>query len=206
MKPNLSNMGPTRDPSIFEHEGTLYHIPGSYGVKLAYLIVGCCVLGIGLWFAWEPASRVMFGVTTEARVVRIVKVTPGGEDKVIRYRLEFANERDRSVSFQHFVEVDSKGERKVMQLGVNSRVKPYANINDRLTVSFYPRGGYAFETWAARTWGIAILYIANGLIFVGLGVPMFLAVGRPIEIDPEAKEGVEKEGVEKESGKADPKS
>jgi hypothetical protein len=201
MKLTPSNMTPTGDPSIFEHEGKLYHIPGSYAVKLAYLIVGIGVLGIGLGFAWPPASRILFGITTKAQVTRIVQITPGAEARVFYYRHEFPHEHDRSVMFQHFVEVENNGERKVMQLGVDSRVAPYANINDRLTVSFRPGDRYAIETWATRTWGVAILYLSIGLIFSGLGIPMFLAVGRPIEIDPEAKDA----SLE-ESGKADQQS
>jgi hypothetical protein len=184
----VSEMSPTDDPSIFEYEGRFYHVPGSFGPKLAYLLLGVAVLIVGIWFAWEPASRVLFGHTASARVVRIVKITPGAEDQVIRYRREFKNENDRSVTFQHWVEVQDRGERRILRLSVDSRVKPYANVNDRVTVSFSKGDTFAFETWQARTWGVAILYAFVGFVFVCLGLPMLLAVGKPIEIDPEAKE------------------
>lgn len=186
MKKVLSQMSPTDDPSIFEHEGSLYHVPGGFGIKLAYVLMGFLLLALGVWFCWEPAGRLLFGQSAEARVIKIVKVTPGMEDITFRYRHEFPGERDRSISFQHFVSVPTAQGEKTLRLGVDSRVKPYANVNDRMRVAFFPNDTYAFNVWQIRSWGIGILYAVIGLAFVGMGIPMLVAVGKPILIDPEA--------------------
>ena len=184
--PDRNAMTPTDDPSIFTHEGKRYHIPGSRTQKLAYLIGGVICLLLGLWFGWDAIGRVLFGQTSEARVVRIVKVVPGAESATYRYRRVFTPERDRSITFQHFVEVTDGTEKRVLHLAVDSRVEPYANVNDRLKVSYYPKDVYAIVPDQARTWGIAALYGVIGLASFAMGLPMFLAVGKPIEIDPEA--------------------
>ncbi len=186
MKIKVSDMTPTEDPSIFEYKGTLYHVPRSLPVKILNLLTGLLILGFGFSFLWEPGGRFLFGNTAEGRVVRVVKSIPGKEDISYRYRREYEPERDRAITFKHFVEVLRGGETRVMQIGVNSRVSPVLNVNDRVRVSFYDDDEYAYETWALRSWGIGILYIIVGLSFAGFGLPMLLAVGKPIEIDPEA--------------------
>jgi hypothetical protein len=190
MKPTVparAAMSPTEDPSIFTHEGKRYHIPGSRPQKIAYVFGGLLCLTLGIWFSWDALGRLLLGQTSEARVVRIVKVVPGAENTTFRYRRALLPERDRSITFQHYVEVTDGVEKRVLRLGVDSRVQPYANVNDRLTVCYYPNDSYAFVPAQARTWGIGALYGVIGLAFVAMGLPMLLAVGKPIEIDPEAQ-------------------
>lgn len=184
--PKVSEMTPTGDPSIFEHGGRRYHVPGSFPQKLVYFLLGCLTLLVGLWFCWDPLGRLLFGERAEARVVRIVKVTPGAGDEIIRYRCKFSDEHDRSVTFQHYVQVMLGGSERTLRLGVDSRVKPYANVNDTLDIVFYKKDIFAFVPWSGRTWGFGVLYAIIGLVFFGFGLPMLLAVGKPIEIDPEA--------------------
>ncbi len=185
MRPKRRDLIPTDDPSIFTSEGRLYHVPRSFAIKLAYLLLGLAVMALGLWFLKDPALAVWLGSVGEGRVVRIVKSIPGAEDQTIRYRRNFPEERDRSITFRHFVEVRENGSPRVLRLGVDSRVKPYANINDRLQVCHIPGAEVAFQVWHIRTWGIGILYAVIGLAFLGMGIPMLLAVGKPIAIDPD---------------------
>ena len=186
MKKNLHSRVPTDDPSIFEEGGRRFHVPGSFTLKAIFLAFGLGVFSIGLLFLWDPVGRLLFGQTASARVVAIVKKTPGTGDVTYRYRRQFPRERDRSITFQHFVSVRHNGEQRILRLGVDSRVEPYANINDRITICFYPEDDYAFAKYHLRSYGMGVLYFAVGLAFVGSGIPMLLAVGRPIEIDPEA--------------------
>lgn len=186
MNPKRKDLIPTEDPSIFTCEGRLYHVPRSFGMKLAYLIVGAAVFALGLWFLKDPALAVLLGSVGEGRIVRIVKTVPGAEDQTIRHRRTFTDERDRSITFRHYVEVRENGSPRVLRLSVDSRVKPYANINDRLQVCHRPGRDIAFQAWHIRTWGIGILYAVVGTTFLGIGIPMLLAVGKPILIDPDA--------------------
>ena len=186
MNPKPEDLIPTEDPSIFTCEGRLYHVPRSFRMKLAYLLVGVGVFCLGLWFLKDPALAVLLGSVGEGRVVRIVKTVPGAEDQTVRHRRTFTDERDRSITFRHFVEVRENGSPRVLRLSVDSRVKPYANINDRLQVCSRPGGDIAFQVWHIRTWGIGILYAVIGITFLGMGIPMLLAVGKPILIDPDA--------------------
>lgn len=174
------------DPSIHEVDGEFYHRPSGFWVKLIYLLAGLAVLGAGISFLWEPAGRIFFGNQAEGRIVRIEVDVPGGENRVYRYRREYEEERDRAITFRHYVSVPWEGRDRVMRLGVDSRVEPYANVNDLIDVSFYDEDEYAYATWHARSWGIGALYTVVGLCFVGTGIPMLLAVGRPIKLDPEA--------------------
>jgi len=176
------------DPSIFEKDGSYYHKPRSFWLKLLYLIAGFGVLSVGINDLWGPAGRAFYGLSGDARVVRIEKVIPGAKTEVYRYRRDFADERDRSITFQHYVAVEENGQERVMRLGVDSRVKPYANVNDVIEVAYYEDDAFAFAKWHARSWGMGIFYAVIGFSFVATGVPMLFAVGRPILIDPESEE------------------
>lgn len=186
MRPELKDLQPTDDPSIFTKGDKRYHVPRTPAVKIATIIMGILITLFAIFFARDPLGRMLFGETAEARIVRIVKHIPGGEDEVYRYRREFEDERDRSISFQHYAQVNHNGDQLVFRLGVDSRVKPYVNVNDRLTISFYPDDEIAFAVYHLRSWGMALLYGVIGLIYIAMGIPMLLAVGKPIEIDPEA--------------------
>ncbi len=186
MNPKREDLIPTDDPSIFSYEGRLYHVPRSFRMKLAYLLFGAAVLALGVWFLKDPALAALVGSIDEGRIVRIVKAVPGGEDQTVRHRRNFHEERDRSITFRHFVEVRENGLPRALRLSVDSRVKPYANINDRFQVSHRPGAEIAFQVWHIRTWGIGILYVVIGIAFLGMGIPMLLAVGKPILIDPDA--------------------
>lgn len=201
MNPKREDLIPTEDPSIFTCEGRLYHVPRSFRMKLAYVLVGAGVFALGLWFLKDPALAVLLGSAGEGRIVRIVKSVPGAEDQTIRHRRTFTEERDRSITFRHFVEVRENGSPRVLRLSVDSRVKPYANINDRLQVCSRPGGEIAFQAWHIRTWGIGILYAVVGLAFLGMGIPMLLAVGKPILIDPDAPPGTAADSAANPSGK-----
>jgi hypothetical protein len=175
------------DPSIIEQDGRYFHRPGGFLPKLIYLLVGSLVLLVGWIFTWDIAGRLLLGQQVTARVVRIEKVIPGVENEVYRYRREYEEEdKDRSITFQHYVAVQEDGKEHVLRLGVDCRVKPYCNVNDRIEVAYYPGEDVAFATWHARSWGMGLLYLLIGVAFVGTGIPMLWTANRLVEIDPEA--------------------
>ena len=118
----------------------------------------------------------------------IVRTEPGEPDQVVRHRKAFKAEGNMGVHFQHWVSIENGAAPLVYRLGVDSRKIPYANVNDRIEVVFFPDDPeeIAFAPGHARTWGIGVLYSAIGLTFLVAGIPMLWAVGKPIVIDPEA--------------------
>lgn len=164
------------------------YTPGYLPHKWAYFAFGMLVFAFSAWLIWEPLGRMLFGERAEARVREIVRVEPGEADQSFLYRRIYEQETNMAVTFRHYVTVQVDGNPVRFRLGVDSRRRPYLNVNDRVTVVYYandPRR-IAYAPGHARTWGMAALYFMVGVCFVATGIPMILTARRPIEIDPEA--------------------
>lgn len=167
-----------------------YHVPGHFWPKMIFLLSSFVFLAFGFSLLWPPLSRVVFGETSEARVVYIEKREPGKEDVTYRYRRSYEREaelNDYSLTFRHYVAVEAENEReKVLRLAIDTRVQPLpeANVNDTVVVSYFPDGDIAYAKFYTRTWAFGVAYCAFGVLLLGIGVPMVWAVGKPIKIDP----------------------
>jgi hypothetical protein len=164
------------------------YTPGYVLHKWLYLAFGGLVLAFALSMVWQPLGRLLFGEHAEGRVREIVRVEPGAPDQSFRHRRTYQPESNMAVTFQHHVSVSINGAPVLFRLGVDSRKLPYANVNDRFTVVYFPDDPdrIAFAPGHARTWGMGLLYLVVGLCFVATGLPMLVAARKPITIDPEA--------------------
>lgn len=162
------------------------YTPGYVLAKLAYLAFGLLLLGFGVALIWQPAGRFLLGETARAPVTQIVRLEPGQPEQIFQYRRNYAPEINMAVTFQHFVSVPIEGRQVLFRLGIDSRKSPYANVNDRLLVAFYPDDPQriAFVANDPRSWGIPVLLLAVASAFVATGIPMLIAARRPIPIDP----------------------
>ncbi|MCD8481196.1 MAG: DUF3592 domain-containing protein [Verrucomicrobia bacterium] len=164
------------------------YTPGYLPQKWAYFAFGILVFMFSAWLIWEPLGRLLFGEKAEARVREIIRVEPGEPDQSFLYRRTFEEETNLRVTFQHYVTIPIDGTSVRFRLGVDSRRRPYVNVNDRVTVVYYANdpGRIAYVPGHARTWGMATLYFMVGLCFVATAIPMLLTARKPIIIDPEA--------------------
>lgn len=188
-RPNLDGrlFGKPGEPDV--------HIARDFWRKVAFLLFSTVLLVIGIWETWGPASRVIFGKTHEARVVRLIRKSPGEAEQAIRIRRQI-EEGDYAYEtrFRHFVEVfDEEGNPAILEMAVASRQTPYALVNDTFTVVHFADGDYAYGLWHHRTWAIGLTFLLMGLTFVPLSAYLLYLVGRPVVIDPEDPKELEKE-------------
>lgn len=179
-------------------------IPQDFWRKLSFVIFSVAILVVGVWELWGPLSRSVFGESGEGRVVRIVRETPGEPAEIIRIRREI-EEGDYSYDtlFRHFVEViDTDGNPLVFELAVASRYTPYALVNESFEVIYFTGEEYAYGLWQYRTWAFGCALVLMGLTFLPLSLYLFNMVGKPIEIDPEDPEQLEKERLAVEGERA----
>ncbi len=180
-------------------------VPGNFIAKVVYLLFSCIVFGIGAWYAWEPLSRMLWGETVSARVAEIRVITPGEPEQVFRYRRPYRDARNFHTNFQHYVAIPIEGTPILHRISVDSRIRPADgyNVNDRINVVYFPDDEHrlAFAYLNPRTWGAAGLFLALGATMLATSIPMLLAVGKPIVIDPEGPPRPEKEEGE---GDAEP--
>ena len=188
------------DPTIHQTEsGDWVHVPGHRLAKLLYLIFSLIVFLFGCWLLWEPLSRLFFGEKATARVVRIERFEPGKETKVIRFRQKIP-EGEHETVFRYTVSVPTaEGASKEMQLGVGSRRNVIANINDKFPVIYFEEDDYVYGQFHHRTWAFGVSVCFLGLVTLLCAIPTYLAVGKPIIIDPEAEEEVTEASKEKEA-------
>lgn len=166
------------------------YVPGDRLPKWLYLGASLLVFGFGFLFLWEPLDRMWFGLTTEARIAEIRVVEPGQPDRVYRYRRAYPTEPNLAVTFQHYVSLNIDNRPVLFRLSVDSRKAPvtFYNVNDTVQVAYHPADPrrLAFAVANARTWGAGALITLVGLVMLATAVPMVRAIGKPIEIDPEA--------------------
>lgn len=170
------------------------YTPGYVLQKWVYLGFGCLVFAFAFWMIWEPLGRLVLGERAEARVREIVRVEPGEADQSFLYRRTYTQETNMAVTFQHYVIVQIDGNPIRFRLGVDSRRRPYVNVNDRVSVVYFPDDPrrIAYAPGHARTWGMATLYMVVGICFLATGIPMLLTARRAIIVDPEAPPPAEK--------------
>jgi len=175
-----------------EREGERYFIPANRLPKLIYLLLACVILGLGCWLNGEILIRLAFGETTEARVSEIRVDAPGKPERSYKYRRPWKDEGEYRKIFSHYVDVIIDGQPVPYRISVDSRRIPieFLNVNDRVDVTFFPddERRVAFAYKQVRTWGMAILFMALGGTMLATALPMYLAVGKPLRIDPEAEE------------------
>lgn len=162
------------------------YTPGWVVAKVLYLAFGLLLTGYGLILIWQPLGRLVFGEVVTAPVTQIVRVEPGIGEQVFAYRRTYSPEVNMAVTFQHYVSVPLDKRTVLLRLGVDSRKIPYANVNDRLRVAYYPQDTrrLAWVVTDPRSWGIPVLLLAVATAFIATGIPMLLAARRPIRIDP----------------------
>ena len=189
------------------------YVPGNLVPKVIYLVLSGIVFGIGAWYAWEPLSRMLWGETTSARVAEIRIVTPGEPEQVYRYRRPYRDTRNFHTSFQHYVVIPIDGMPVLHRISVDSRFRPADgyNVNDRISVVYFPddERRLAFAHLNPRTWGAAGLFLALGATMLATSIPMLLAVGKPITIDPEGPAPDNKKATadaEEEASSGDPQA
>jgi hypothetical protein len=174
------------EPTIHKTaDGKLVHIPDNAGPKLGFVVFALLVFAFGVWTIWDPAARLLFGERAVGRVSEIIRSEPGSPPQVIRYRQPIAEGTDNT-RFQYWVTVpDADGEERVLRLGVGSLRSAYANINDEFTVIFSTADDIAYGLLHHRTWAFGVGFLFVGCLLLLVAVPTYLAVGKPIEIDPE---------------------
>ena len=187
--PNRDGRIPGKDgqPDVF--------VAKDFWRKVAYVVFSFAILLVGVWEIWGPLSRVFLGEIGEARVVRIVRESPGEPAEIIRIRREI-KEGDYSFDtlFRYYVEVvDQDGNPQIFEMAVASRQTPYALVNENFRVAYFKGGDYAYGIWHHRTWAMGAALIMMGFTFVPLSIYLLRMVGKPIPIDPEDPEELEKE-------------
>ena len=179
------------DGRIFGEDGKPdYFIPGSFIPKLCFVIFSFALLAVGLWLLWDPAERLLFGETAEARVSRIVQKEPGKPDRTIRLKREIkGDDTNFNLVFEHYAEVPrDDGTVREYRIGVDARTQPHHLVNDEFKVIFHPQDSFAYILYDHRTWGFGFGFLFMGLTFVPLSLYLLYMVGKPIEIDPEDPE------------------
>ena len=155
--------------------------------------------GVGFWMLWAPTTAVLGGSIEEARVSRIVRSAPGLPDQVIRIRREPRDE-SHTITFRHYVEVVLPDDTtREFRMAVDSRRKPYASVNDTFRVAFLPEGEVAFGVFHHRTWAFGAGFVGMGVTLLALSGYLLAQVGRPVVIDPEDPENLERERLAEES-------
>ena len=177
------------DPSIHQSaDGRWYHTPRSFGPKLAFLIGSLLVVALGTWIVWDPLMALVAGERGAARVVQITRFEPGQEPRRIRHR-QTIPEGTHHTRFDYTVEViTAEGDVRTLRLAVGSARVAYANINDEFEVIFREGAEHAYGLHHHRTWAFGIGFLFVGGVLTLCAVPTLLAVGKPIEIDPEAEQ------------------
>lgn len=192
--------GKNGEPDVF--------IPGHLLPKLGFLVFSIVIFLIGLWELWGPASRVLLGEVDESRVVYIVRESPGQPEEVIRVRREIEEgDYGYETVFRHFVEViDSDSRVQTLELGVASRQTPYALVNERIRVAYFPGATHAYGIYHHRTWALGVSLMFMGMTFLPMSIFLVRMVGKPIQIDPEDPEELEKErrALEREAANQGP--
>jgi hypothetical protein len=121
------------------------------------------------------------------RVVYLVRQSPGETDETIRIRREI-KEGDYAYAtlFRPFVEVPfADGSSKIFQLAVASRQTPYALVNERVRVAFYPQDDVAYGIRHHRTWAFGCGFVMVGSTLVIISCFLLRMVGKKNYIDPE---------------------
>jgi hypothetical protein len=192
------------DGRVFGENGEPdYFIPGDFIPKLFFVILAFAMPGVGIWLLWDPTVRLFFGETTEARVSRIVQSEPGKPDEIIRLKRPIEAEQSNfNLTFAHYVEVPlDDGTVKEYRIGVDARTEPHFLVNDSFDVIFFPEENVAYGLFHHRTWAFGFGFLLMGLTFVPLSLYLLYMVGKPVYIDPEDPEELEKErlAVEREN-------
>ncbi len=141
-------------------------------------------------FLWEPTGRLLSGQTANARVAEIRVIDPGQPDRVYKSPRRYDPEPNGAITFQHYVELHVDGHPVLYRVSVDTRKIPLPElqINEIVPVTYYrddPRR-IAFAYTQVRTWGIGGMFVGIGLVVWMTAIPMLVAVGKPIVIDPEA--------------------
>jgi hypothetical protein len=188
-RPNLDGrvFGENGEPDVF--------IPGHLFPKVGFLVFSVLILLLGLWDLWGPASSVLFGEVSESRVAYMVRHSPGQADEVIRVRREIKEgDYGYETVFRHFVEVIDRNSRvQTFELAVASRQTPYALVNERVRVAYFPGATHAYGIYHHRTWAFGVSLLFMGMTFLPMAIFLVRMVGKPIPIDPEDPAELEKE-------------
>lgn len=195
----MTDPRPNYDGRIFGEAGQPdYFMVGFFWPKLGFAVFAGLLCLMGLWLLYAPMAAWVLGKKEEARVSRIVRVSPGEPERVIRMRRAF-EEEGYSVVFRHYVEVVLENETTwEMRMAVDSRRKPYASVNDTFYVVFHPGETIAFGLFHHRTWGFGLGFLGAGLTLLCIAIYLLLWVGKPVFIDPESPENIEKERLAEE--------
>jgi hypothetical protein len=166
------------------------YVPGDLVPKLVFLVLSLLLFGVGVVFVWEPLGRLLTGKTELARVAEIRVIEPGQPEIVYKYRRAYPPESNLAVTFQHYVSVSIDGQPVLYRISVDSRKAPMPdlNVNDLVNVTYDPKDKHrlAFAYTQERTWGLGGLIVGLGLLMLSTAIPMLLATGKPIAIDPDA--------------------
>lgn len=166
-----------------------HHVPGNRIAKIIYLGLSTIVFALGCWMAGEPLYPMFFGQRAEAKVAEIRLAIPGEPEKSFKYRRPYKPHANPRAVYSHYVSVPVNGKNELFRIGLDSRRVPveFYNVNDRVSVAYRPSDPHriAFAYRDTRTWGLGGMFFALGGAMLATAIPMLLAVGKPIRIDPE---------------------
>ncbi len=176
-------------------DGYWYHYPHLFLPKLFFLIASLALLVIGALAIWPPLSRLAFGEREIARVVYIERKDPGKDSEIIRYR-KLIPEGGYDTVFHYAVDIPVPEQTPHRaELAIGSRRNAFANVNDNFEVIYFPGEEMVYQLYEHRTWAFGIAFLFIGGVFTACAVPTLLAVGKPIRIDPEAREEDDQESA-----------
>jgi hypothetical protein len=165
------------------------HVPGNPGPKLVYLCLSGIVLALGLWLAGEILVRLAWGESAVARVSEIRVAEPGEPMRSYRYRPRWVDRGEFRKIFSHYVDIPIDGRPVPFRISADSRRVPIEalDVNERVRVVYFPDDPHrvAYAPGMIRTWGMALLFFALGGTMFATALPLWLATGKPIELDPE---------------------
>lgn len=171
-----------------ESDGNWYHYPSHGRAKLALVIASFVVLIAGGIIIRDPMGRLLFGNKAEARVTQVIRKEPGEPDELIRYRKKIEEGSHLTKFFYELAVDEDDGSQRELKLAVASLGKPFLNVNDTPTVIYYDDDDIAFELYEQRTWAFGVGFLFAGLVMLVCTIPMYIAAGKPILIDPESSD------------------
>lgn len=168
------------------------YVPGMGPVKLATVMFGALVFGVGLLWAWHPAKLWFHGAAAEAAVVYVEETKPGQEPVRLTSGKEVRDAEDptRNAVYSYHVQFQGpSGELHEGALNYGHALRPQHNIGDTVNIRYAPANPQDLVVIdSIRTWTFALFFAAVGLLIVVSQWILFANANRSIPL--ESIEGV----------------